>query len=91
MAHTPGPWITQRSIAGVNGMRIVSEPSGLVVARVTQKADKPLGQKEADATLIAAAPNLLEALKDAQSWLDYKAPSVIANKIANAIAKAEST
>lgn len=31
---------------------------------------------------------LLEALKDAQSWLDYKAPGVIANKIANAIALA---
>jgi len=66
-AHTPGPWhIVVR--ASINGARIASS-KGVVVGGVSSAADKPLDQKNADAQLIASAPDLLEALKEAQqNW-----------------------
>jgi hypothetical protein len=63
--HTPGPWY--RSI---NGGTIRQESSDLVVAmiddggHVSERDLIPTGQCEANAHLIAAAPDLLEALED---------------------------
>lgn len=55
--HTPGPWkIEERVIVSVTGQNV----SGCVVSRMTP----------ADARLIAAAPELLEACKFFMACLD---------------------
>lgn len=67
--HTPGPWEIRRH-TGINGAHIFapgdgSVGGGLTVAKLTRAADKSIDQKEADGRLIAAAPDLLKALKAA--------------------------
>lgn len=71
MSHTPGPWrlrlhgvgagrvgsVNGASIVAVNDVRVVSMP---------RIADRPYNDKVSDAALIAAAPDLLEALKHSQ-------------------------
>lgn len=53
MSHTPGPWVLDRQTSGwqllSNGADIMAEPFDCA---------------DADASLIAAAPELLAALKD---------------------------
>lgn len=59
---TPGPYVViQRGNAVWNGAQIWAGETH--VASVTYKADKPIHQKEADAHLLAASPELFEALK----------------------------
>lgn len=70
--HTPGPWSVDPTRFGykkpsINGARIVAS-SGLQIGSVTSTADKPIYQKEADACLFAAAPDLLATLR----WLHNK-------------------
>lgn len=64
--HTPGPWRIVRargaSKAAINGAQIRTE-AGLHITSITHVADKPISQKAADARLIAAAPEMLEALR----------------------------
>ena len=55
--HTPGPW-------GTRDGHIYQEESGVTLALVTYY-DKEIPHKKADAQLIAAAPDLLQAVKDA--------------------------
>ncbi len=65
MKHTPGPWQYQPSMPeeGVNCWWIFSQH---VEMGVIGSVDGPQSKTtEADAMLIAAAPDLLEALKDA--------------------------
>ncbi len=64
MPHTHGPWTLLKS-RSINGAHIYSENARAIVARLTAKADKPIDQKESDGYLIAAAPELLQALKHA--------------------------
>jgi hypothetical protein len=60
-AHTPGPWgISYRRPGGINGAWIVAG-GGLRVASLPRRADKSIPQKNADANLIAAAPETREA------------------------------
>lgn len=60
--HTPAPWrVIPKGKSIGNGSMIFSGEKK--VASVTAIADKPLSQKIADAMLIAAAPELLEALE----------------------------
>lgn len=54
MKHTPGPWTAISSDRGV----LIDSPT-VMVAKVPFSGD----QAEADGQLIAAAPDLLEALK----------------------------
>jgi hypothetical protein len=68
-AHTPGPWSIHPG--AFNGARI-DGPNGRGVAHATQRDPHPtfgegITQQEADANarLIAAAPDLLEALQEA--------------------------
>jgi hypothetical protein len=60
--HTLGPWEILPNRSSINGGRIVNR-SGAVIGRLTSEADKPISQKEADGRLIAAAPDMLAALK----------------------------
>jgi DNA-binding MurR/RpiR family transcriptional regulator len=56
-APTPGPWrIERRHHSGINGAAIVGA-DGTRVVTITNKADKPIDQKVADAEIIVAAVN----------------------------------
>jgi hypothetical protein len=62
--HTRGPWDVQlHSGVSANGCSIVSLTDTVTVARLPRNADRPYPQKEADARLIAAAPEMLDTLK----------------------------
>ena len=56
--HTPGPW--RIGTTPPNGEQTIGTQQGLMVAVATTGANTPT---EANARLIAAAPDLLEALK----------------------------
>lgn len=61
-AHTPGPWeasLTANSI----GQRFIYGPNNEHVALTYNGNVRRIGQQDANARLIAAAPDLLEALK----------------------------
>ena len=73
--NTPGPWHVTRNNTGV---RSVDAP----VCRVWMLRN---GQGIANARLIAAAPELLEALKDALEHI----PTTLRGRALAAIAKAE--
>lgn len=66
--HTPGPWVLDESMHGDN-FRAVSAPNhGELATVVWSMEEEPLGsnanaQCRANAHLIAAAPELLEALE----------------------------
>jgi hypothetical protein len=89
--HTPGPWILDFPHPGTDGESLVSPSYHFVDAG---KGYYPNGfglslvASEADARLIAAAPELLEALEMAQLWLDYDGRYDM-QKINAAIAKAK--
>lgn len=88
--HTPGPWEVVLRIGGANGAAIVSA-SGRVVARVPHTADRPYYQKEADLHVLAAAPDLLAALKVLMDGVNeiWKTESPAFMAAVAAIAKAE--
>lgn len=73
MAHTPGPWGVQR----VKGSYLVPfhvlAEDGKPVAYCEGDQLRPdrtgIGEARANARLIAAAPELLAALKDCRDWL----------------------
>ena len=68
--HTPGPWIVGNgkniacTIYDKYGQRIANSFDGVMV---TQRSD---AQCEANARLIAAAPDMLEALQDCRRALE---------------------
>ena len=66
--HIPGPW----GVVSPNptiGFQIVGHH--VIVAAVPKLFDEPWA--EANARLIAAAPDLLEALKRIENWRDHSA------------------
>lgn len=83
--HTPGPWI-----ADGNG---IHKGTRCVATTHTE----PKEQRDADAHLIAAAPDLLEALRELREWVDAWTPKFTyepeygstARRVYDAIAKAE--
>jgi hypothetical protein len=62
--HTPDPWHVEmgRGTRSINGARIIGA-NGCQVGGVTVTADKSLFQKQADAALMAAAPEMLSMLR----------------------------
>lgn len=90
-SHTPGPWTTQAAphrqwvcTVGNN----VDDPAVWTVA--TRGHDPILGDKSADARLIAAAPDLLAALcKAVELGQRYSVPAVYLDTWRAAIAKVE--
>lgn len=70
MKHTPGPWILDKH---QNGYSIRADSNGRFVAAIQgaySNADKEL---ECDAKLIAAAPEMLEALEKSLDSMIYAA------------------
>lgn len=64
--HTPGPWkVIDRALNGGEGVSIEAENGYTEVCKV----NKSYHSRTANARLIAAAPELLEALKEAENWL----------------------
>lgn len=59
MKHSPSPWT-------LIGRGTIESADGAVIAEVTRGTAVP---NDANACLIAAAPDLLEALKLAEDWL----------------------
>lgn len=82
--HTPGPW-------KLNGLTIESKHNWIASANSDGINDSNVD--EANATLIAAAPELLEACKKLMAWLrecdDYAEKSIAWKLGKAAIAKAE--
>ena len=63
--HTPGPWVCDGAILEFEGARFGQ------VAYVLEKEGEPFYASAANARLIAAAPDLLEALQELLShWRD---------------------
>lgn len=67
--HTPGPW--RVGAAGPNGCLTVGTERGLMTAMVAHSINSPNQEKQAraDASLIAAAPDLLAAAEGVLPWL----------------------
>ena len=78
--HTPGPW------AADNGIIRRADGCGIAIMTNVQSDDELGPEREADARLIAAAPELLEALKRVSGF--SVTPDDI-NSARDAIAKAE--
>ena len=84
--HTPGPWyIHRQALADIYADSLIASVYGSLDS---------LEQGEANARLIAAAPELLEACKAAIAHLDtifvyYDANDAIAAQLQSAITKAE--
>jgi hypothetical protein len=81
--HTPGPWIAVDMIIHQSG-------SGkfLGAVAVNHPEGPTRGEAEANAKLMAAAPNLLEALKNARRFIVDNDPEMI-GYVDGLIAKAE--
>ena len=65
MSHTPGPWTINRCIIGMTIPTYGIAGAGITgwVADVNAACWKPIAEVEANARLIAAAPDLLKALQ----------------------------
>lgn len=91
--HTPGPW-SIREGEGKDNTKWIDGNDGLVLAYVSDKNLKDTSLRDANAQLIAAAPELLEALKEVHKYLcdDYQTAEKLRDiflLIEPAIAKAE--
>ena len=98
--HTPGPWVFARDFdeagqrAKVTTVAVCAEfviglPSDFPGGNY--RDGDPSGESEADARLIAAAPELLEALTDVSNQArhsDYDWPVELSRAVSAAIAKA---
>lgn len=91
MTHTPGPWTASWS-KHHEGTFVVKAgmPSNRVLASFDGDGDGPDDQSIADARLIAAAPDLLEAVKQAHEQMLHLYGKVgLTNLLRDVIAKAE--
>jgi hypothetical protein len=86
--HTPGPWEAQYqpfSPAHTIGKRAANGSLDLIADLKDSVAQ--LDERHANATLIAAAPELLKALKLAHTWMTHEGKE--SRVVADAINKAE--
>lgn len=68
---TPGPWEVGKDGYGSDGWVYCDDVLGTAVARTdTGNGVIPKAQRDANARLIAAAPDLYEALKDASAVIE---------------------
>lgn len=67
-AHTPGPWAVEHLSSPVYGSNGALMANGFGIG--AQSAHIATVLKQNNVTLIAAAPELLEALKAASEWLN---------------------
>lgn len=96
--HNPGPWRVDGQAHDMAGSAIIHDVNGFPVASTRSWIKE---QHEANARLVAAAPDLLEACKrqvaNIEQWLETGVPASadesqqIYNALKAAIAKAEGT
>ncbi len=72
MKHTPGPWMIHDMEERV--VVTVSKKPSICIAD-TAAIGTPLEVNRANARLIAAAPELLEALRETKEWIDNWSPN----------------
>ncbi len=99
-AHTPGPWLAAAKPSSVVGWPIVATGNGRSICSVTyvqhSKIDVPVegdrsfnSESKANAHLIAAAPEMYEALKAVWSYLAFRDSGEPFKQVTDALAKAE--
>ncbi len=89
--HTPGPWVYTLDATGICGIHQANNDTGVPV-RIAEVVSHSQKQVEADARLIASAPELLETLEAASDWIDAQlfVPRLdIQAKVRAALAKAK--
>jgi hypothetical protein len=99
--HTPGPWQVERDRQHAQVFHVVG-PSEIVmgldgICSPHRLNDRTFNEDEANMRLIAAAPDLLEALKQVMGWVESWSPNFVEDEewpeakyyINAAIAKAE--
>ncbi len=84
--HTPGPWVADWTRAGKTAWKVVGA-DGRGVSTVLVSQDRPAAEKEANARLIAAAPDLLEAAKDVTAMLELFADELRIKESADGISR----
>lgn len=96
-SHTPGPWVAAAGPSSIVGWPVVG-PRGRAVATVHYlRGDTPEGKRVnaeagANACLVAAAPDLLEVLRDVVQYgggMEYDDWRGLIKRAESAIAKAE--
>jgi hypothetical protein len=95
--HTPGPWMFCTDSGGLVVETAYPGSKQFLIAQVKTRYPAGDGLHHANARLIAAAPDLLEALKEARSsledvdWDEFSTPAVekLMRQCDAAIAKAE--
>jgi hypothetical protein len=93
VGFTPGPWETAEAFYK-NGFYVLGEERGQGWVRQKRLDDCGAFQNEADARLIAAAPELYEACRDALALLNWdvitaEALNQVGHTLAAAINKAD--
>ncbi len=89
MTHTPGPWVYDKDKH--NRMRVFADGWEIVRALSTHGSRKVRPEvRTANAHLIAASPVLLEALKDAATYLEGLHDNMLENDVDMMIDKNES-
>lgn len=81
-AHTPGPWTVKSTFVGP--LAVCTDER-----TIAEVGHESFVTAEANAHLIAASPELLEALKEANNELVLRRDSPLRARIDAAIAKAE--
>jgi hypothetical protein len=84
---TPGPWEVHDNIGRKGEMGIVSDGAPCIIAIMGNQKAWPL-KASANARLIAAAPEMLEALQYAEKLLGERGPAGCTFGISKVIAKA---
>jgi hypothetical protein len=76
--HTPGPWVVDKapSMLGGNGFTVRAGGAIICTAFPGASTDRIEPVAELNARLIAAAPELLEALKAVQTFIEGKPDAV---------------
>jgi len=77
-AHTPGPWVVEHCYAGGRTVCQMRSPDKLVCVNASADSQGPYLATLENARLMAAAPDLLEALKEVRRFLDHDEPVRIA-------------
>ena len=83
--HTPGPW----HVVGESDPEIHGPDGEWITHQVCSGAGDENNDGQANARLIAAAPDLLAACKAALVWFDAAQDTAAAKQLRTAIAKAE--
>lgn len=90
MSHTPGPWKTVTTDEDITTKTIIDEDNYWIARVLNFDTDiDDIVESKANARLIAAAPELLEALKNIIIWDDGNLPGDLIDAAKQVIKKAE--